>query len=325
MDSDNMKEIEFTQKMSFYCNDKSISQMIWRLDSPLWNNFKIDCVNNKIIPDNGFDINNYESNCEIYNKAVCNVLKEEMEIDKKKFDKFLDEFKKLELTDSNRFFTYDRTFVNTVAVTDSNGWNHMFLIDFPEKWFKLGELLNDLVGFDILNIEASKYLITNLYYDFKRDGVYDKFTNKKLKLKSLTYRHGPVLNIMNLPRITINFEEKKINGCFQKEGLSGETMGMIFNLLERYHIYELDYNEFWQKDIHHPWVGLDGYQWELSLVFEDGKHWMIGDHNKYPDIFVHLAKEVIELTGTDILNLKAIDNEHLKLYEVYGDKILKKH
>ena len=155
--------------MSFYCNDNSISQKIWHLNSPLWNNFKIDCVNNKIIPDNGFDINNYKSNCKIYNKTADNVLKDEIKLDKKKFEKFLEEFKKLELTDSDRFFTFDRTLVNTVAVTDSNGRNHMFMIDCPEKWFKLGELLKDLVGFDILNIEASKYLITNLYYDFKRD------------------------------------------------------------------------------------------------------------------------------------------------------------
>ena len=68
----------------------------------------------------------------------------------------------------------------------------------------------------------------------------------------------------------------------------------------------------------------DGYQWSLYLVFEGDKYLRILNGNDYPDIFMHLAQEIIDLTGKDILNVNSIDENDLKLYKKYGDEILNK-
>ncbi|ATZ60532.1 hypothetical protein BK798_01405 [Methanobrevibacter smithii] len=104
--------------------------------------------------------------------------------------------------------------------------------------------------------------------------------------------------------------------------LSDEELTVILDLIEKYHIYQLDDEKYWQKLIYHKWMGFDGYNWRLNLVFEDDKHWSIGCSNDYPDIFTHLAFEIIDLTGKDMLNVRSIGEEDLKLYKKYGNDIL---
>lgn len=58
--------------------------------------------------------------------------------------------------------------------------------------------------------------ITKLNYEFRKDGIYDKKTSKKLKLKFLEYNQGLSLNF-GFSRHNINIDfEKKDNGRLYK-------------------------------------------------------------------------------------------------------------
>lgn len=94
------------------------------------------------------------------------------------------------------------------------------------------------------------------------------------------------------------------------------------NYLKKYHIYQLNSGKYWKKLTYHSSSYFDGYEWSLYLVFERDKYLRIFNGNDYPDIFTHLAQEIIDLTGKDILNVNSIDEKDFKLYKKYGDEIL---
>ena len=291
----------------------------------LHNRFEIDCINQKLIPDTHYNADyNYDYDLEIYNLSLKNVPKKEFKLDSNKLKDFLDEFNQLDFIGSKHhhcLFLHGN-FENSLEITYPTGEVSYDFKYNPQTWIQLGKSLNKLVGFDILNINNSKQTITSLHYDFKRDGVYDKMTNKKLKLKSLSYRHGPVLRWgFSKYNFKIDFDRKTLM-CLGQKNLTGTEIKLIFDLIEKYHIYQLDDEKYWQKLIYHEWPGLDGYNWRLNLVFEDDKHWSVGCSNDYPDIFTHLAFEIIDLTGKDMLNVRSIGEEDLKLYKKYGDDIL---
>lgn len=291
----------------------------------LHNRFEIDCINQKLIPDTHYNADyNHDYDLEIYNLSLKNVPKKEFKLDSNKLKDFLDEFNQLDFIGSKHhhcLFLHGN-FENSLEITYPTGEVSYDFKYNPQTWIQLGKSLNKLVGFDILNINNSKQTITSLHYDFKRDGVYDKMTNKKLKLKSLSYRHGPVLRWgFSKYNFKIDFDRKTLM-CLGQKNLTGTEIKLIFDLIEKYHIYQLDDEKYWQKLIYHEWPGLDGYNWRLNLVFEDDKHWSVGCSNDYPDIFTHLAFEIIDLTGKDMLNVRSIGEEDLKLYKKYGDDIL---
>lgn len=291
----------------------------------LHNRFEIDCINQKLIPDTHYNVDySHDYDLEIYNLSLKNVPKKEFKLDSNKLKDFLDEFNQLDFIESKHphcLFLH-RNFENSLEITYPTGEVSYDFKYNPQTWIQLGKSLNKLVGFDILNINNSKQTITSLHYDFKRDGVYDKMTNKKLKLKSLTYSHGPVLRWgFSKYNFKIDFDRKTLM-CLGQKNLTGTEIKLIFDLIEKYHIYQLDDEKYWQKLIYHKWPGLDGYNWRLNLVFEDDKHWSVGCSNDYPDIFTHLAFEIIDLTGQDMLNVRSIGEEDLKLYKKYGNDIL---
>lgn len=291
----------------------------------LHNRFEIDCINQKLIPDTHYNVDyNHDYDLEIYNLSLKNVPKKEFKLDSNKLKDFLDEFNQLDFIGSKHhhcLFLHGN-FENSLEITYPTGEVSYDFKYNPQTWIQLGKSLNKLVGFDILNINNSKQAITSLHYDFKRDGVYDKMTNKKLKLKSLSYRHGPVLRWgFSKYNFKIDFDRKTLM-CLDQKNLTGTEIKLIFDLIEKYHIYQLDDEKYWQKLIYHEWPGLDGYNWRLNLVFEDDKHWSVGCSNDYPDIFTHLAFEIIDLTGKDMLNVRSICEEDLKLYKKYGNDIL---
>lgn len=169
-----------------------------------------------------------------------------------------------------------------------------------------------------------KEKITKLKYEFRQDGIYDKKTSKKLKLKFLEYNHGLSTNFgFSRHNISIDFDKKIIEGCINKD-MTNKDIEIVFELLEKYHIYQLNSGKYWKKLNYHSSSCFDGYQWSLYLVFEGDKYLRILNGNDYPDIFMHLAQEIIDLTGKDILNVNSIDENDLKLYKKYGDEILNK-
>lgn len=292
----------------------------------LHNRFKIDCINQKLIPDTSYNVDfNNDDLLGVYELSLKNVPKNEFRLDSTKLKDFLEEFVQLELIESRRktYWLLDESFKNSVKITYPTGEVYYDLKDNPQTWIQLGKSLNKLVGFDILNIANSEQAITNLHYDFKDDGVYDKKTNKKIRLKSLSYRHGAVLDFgFSKYRLSVDFDKKTFRCSVNEKELSDEELDVILDLIEKYHIYQLDDEKYWQKLIYHEWMGFDGYKWSLDLTFEGDKHWSIGCSNDYPDIFTHLAFEIIDLTGKDMLNVKSIGREDLKLYKKYGDDIL---
>ena len=164
--------------------------------------------------------------------------------------------------------------------------------------------------------------ITKLNYEFRQDGIYDKKTSKKLKLKFLEYDQGLSMTFgFSRHNISIDFEKKIMEGCINKN-MTNKDIEIVFELLEKYHIYQLNSGKYWKKLTYHSSSCFDGYEWSLYLIFERDKYLRIFNGNDYPDIFTHLAQEIIDLTGKDILNVNSIDEKDFKLYKKYGDEIL---
>jgi hypothetical protein len=45
-------------------------------------------------------------------------------------------------------------------------------------------------------------------------------------------------------------------------------------------------------------------------------------YNDYPDTYVHLAREIIEICGMDLLEIETISDEDIELFDKFGDEIL---
>ena len=59
-----------------------------------------------------------------------------------------------------------------------------------------------------------------------------------------------------------------------------------------------------------------------EIVFENNVIWHVFGYNDYPDTYVHLAKEIIEVTGMDLLEINTISSNDLKLFEKFGSEKL---
>ena len=132
-------------------------------------------------------------------------------------------------------------------------------------------------------------------------------------LKFLEYNQGLSLNFgFSRHNISIDFEKKIMEGCINKN-MTNKDIEIVFELLEKYHIYQLNSGKYWKKLTYHSSSCFDGYEWSLYLVFERDKYLRIFNGNDYPDIFTYLAQEIIDLTGKDILNVNSIDEKDFKL------------
>lgn len=82
---------------------------------------------------------------------------------------------------NNITFNHKNVFNDVSEISEFKG-NYQYVNRYPKNWMELGKLIIDVFGFDLLNINL-KNLVTPLHYNITSDGVYDKQTNKKLKLK----------------------------------------------------------------------------------------------------------------------------------------------
>lgn len=284
-----------------------------------------------------------------YNKFCVNVLIDELNLDDFKLDKFLKEFFYLNLTTKNEIDEFIGDFYNFTEIeiqTKNNIFHNRVYKIYPKDWFRFAKLLHELVGFDILNIKNLKYKISNLHFNFCKDGIYDKYSGKKLKLNSIEFLHSDEeLAIVNphLMYLFINFKEKSLiietekewewkrnielvelqsyNNQF-KNNLTEEKIIKIQELLEEYYVYKWISEDLWEKTKQHNNLRFDGPSWSLSLEFEGGYHLYINSPY-YPDTYVHLGRKIIELLGKDVFRLCAFDSTELSLYEKYGDKYFK--
>ena len=151
----------------------------------------------------------------------------------------------------------------------------------------------------------------------RRDGVY--FDGVKLDVKSIEFGHYRCYPYeLPNPRLIINFERGTIDGYIEKD-LTPSLRETVLNLLEKYHVYMWSQNEYHLKSNAYDPDDLEGYDWYLEIVFKGDVIWHIFGYNDYPDTYVLLAREIIDITGMDLLEMNTIDDDNLKLFEKYGN------
>ena len=250
-----------------------------------------------------------------------NSISNEIKLDEVKLDNFLNEFNKLIFPDNKPLLWFhDKSFYqNTITIQTPMGKKLYDLTNNYELWKKLGSLFEELLGFDVLNIKNFKMIINPFDYDICKDGVYDKQTGDKLSLEFIEYGHDPVLNLLIGHDIYVDCLNKTTSGLIEKDDLSDDDIEKILSILEKNRVYEWVFDDFWNKAAYHPWAGLDGYNWYLSLIFEGNRVLNIGGGNDYPDTFVNLAENVMDFAHMDILKFKTIREEDIKLYKKYAE------
>ena len=191
--------------------------------------------------------------------------------------------------------------------------------NFPENWMKFGEMLFEIFNFDVLNISNLEKIVTNLFFNICRDGIYDKKDNK-LELTSLEFGHYEVYPY-DTPHssVMVDVKNKEITGYFEKKNFNQDV---LFDLLEKYGVYEWIFKDYHNKSKNHDSPVLDGYDWYLELVFNDSIVWNILGHNEYPDTYLCLAYEVEKLTSLDLLEIETIPEDEIELFNYYGKQKL---
>ena len=244
-------------------------------------------------------------------------------------DKFLFEFDKLNLFndfESEEFSYFEKIeliYSCNVTIYSSDGYeSYSFKNNFPKQWISFGELLKEIFDFDVLHLNYQKQLVTTLYHDIRKDGVY--VGDNRLNIKAIEFGHYMCepYELPN-PRLIINFDNKTIDGYIDKK-LNDEDRELILGLLEKYRVYMWIFDEYHNKSKARDPDDLEGYDWYLEMVFEGDVIWHIFGYNDYPDTYVHLAREIIDITGMDLLEINTISDGDLSLFEKFGNEILSK-
>ena len=236
-------------------------------------------------------------------------------------DLFLDDFNKLKLFDgfSGEDFSYfekiELIYSCQVIIYSTDSFEeYSFKNSFPRNWIGFGEILMELFGFDVLHLNYQKQLATPLYFDIRKDGVY---LEDKLQLRTVEFGHYRTYPYeLPNPRLIIDFKHGTVEGYVEKE-LSDADREVILNLLEKYHVYMWIFDEYHNKSNTRDPDDLEGYDWYLEMVFENDVIWHIFGYNDYPDTYVGLAREVIEVTGMDLLEMNTISTSDLELFEKF--------
>jgi len=247
--------------------------------------------------------------------------------DFKKADKFLHDFRQLKLFDdfeSEKFLYFEKLEVIyscIVIIYATDGYyEYSFKNNFPKNWARFGEILYELVSFDVLHLDYQKQLATPLYHEIRIDGIYRD--GNRLNIKTIEFGHYRAYHydIPN-PRLIVNFTDKTIRGYIEKEMTSGDEE-LILNLLSKYHVYLRIFRNYHRKSIARDPDDLEGYDWYLEMVFEGDVIWHLFGYNDYPDTYIHLAREIIEITGMDLLEIGTVSQGDLNLFDKFGDEIL---
>ena len=119
----------------------------------------------------------------------------------------------------------------------------------------------------------------------------------------------------------IDFKSDTIKGYIDKD-LNDYDTELILNLLEKYHVYMWIFDEYHKKSDTRDPDDLEGYDWYFEMVFENDVIWHIFGYNDYPDTYVHLAREILEITDMDLLEINTIADDDLELFEKFGQEKL---
>lgn len=204
-----------------------------------------------------------------------------------------------------------------IIYSSDNYEEYSFKNNFPKNWVRFGELLKDFFNFDVLHLNHQRCLATPLFFGIEKDGVYSD--GCRLKPKAIEFGHYRCYPYeLPNPRLIVNFERRTIDGYIEGD-LTDENEQLILNLLEKYHVYMWTQEEYHMKSKARDPKDLEGYDWYLEMVFEGDVIWHLFGYNDYPDTYVHLARDVIDITGMDLLEMNTINGENIKLFEKYGN------
>lgn len=252
-----------------------------------------------------------------------NMTSEIRTFDDRQADDFLFDFAGLKLFEdfeSEEFSYFEKLetiYSCIVIIYSTDGFEeYSFKNNFPKNWTLFGGMLKDFFNFDVLHLNYQRQFATPLYHDLKSDGVY--LDGVKLKIKAIEFGHYRCYPYeLPNPRLIVNFENKRIDGYIDRD-MTGEDEQKILELLERYHVYLWTQKEYHMKSDSYDPEDLEGYDWYLEIVFEGDVIWHLFGYNDYPDTYLHLAREIIDLTGMDLLEINTIDEANVKLFEKYG-------
>ncbi|MBQ2666268.1 hypothetical protein [Methanobrevibacter sp.] len=242
-------------------------------------------------------------------------------------DEFLHDFDNLNLFDGfvSEDFTYFEKIelvysCNVIIYSTDNYEEYSFKNNFPKNWIEFGEILKRAFDFDVLHLNYQKRLVTPLYYDVRKDGVY---LGNKLPVKTIEFGHYRTYPYeLPNPRLIVNFEKGRIDGYIDKD-LTFEDKELILELLEMYHVYMWIFDEYHNKSNTRDPDDLEGYDWYLEMVFEDDVIWHLFGYNDYPDTYVHIARDIMDITGMDLLEINTISENDLELFDKFGaEKLL---
>lgn len=256
-----------------------------------------------------------------------NMTSEIRRFDDEQSDRFLYEFNRLGLFEdfeSEAFLYFSKIeliYSCIVIIYSTDGYaEYSFKNNFPKNWVRFGEILKVLFGFDVLHLDYQRQLATPLFHDIRSDGVY--FAGEKLDVKAIEFGHYRTYPYdLPHPRLIINFDDMRIDGYIEKE-MNPDDAKLILSLLEKYHVYSWISTKYHNKSFTRDPDDLEGYDWYLEIVFKGDVIWHIFGYNDYPDTYVHLGREIIEITGMDLCEISTISDEDVKLFDRFGDKIL---
>lgn len=285
-------------------------------------------INEMIYPDRFFETNYLASYpwSPILNDLKKRVSSKIHRLDEKSIDYIQKKFADLKLFDDfeSESFSYFEKLENVYSCNINlyfSGDYQEYCIknNFPENWMKFGEMLFEIFNFDVLNISNLEKIVTNLFFNICRDGIYDK-KNNRLELTSIEFGHYEVYPYDTPhPSVMVDVENREITGYYEKEDID---LTVLYNLLEKYGVYEWIFESYQNKSKNHDSPVLDGYDWYLELVFNNSIIWNILGHNEYPDTYLCLAYDVKKLTGLDLLEIESIPQEEIELFNNYGKEKL---
>ena len=247
--------------------------------------------------------------------------------DFKKADEFLCDFEALELFEgfeNEKFLLFEKLEVIyscVVVIYSSEGYfEYSFKNNFPQKWVEFAEMLEKLLGFDVLHLNHQRHFATPLFHDVRKDGVY--LDSIRLDVKTIEFGHYRTYPYdLPHPRVIVNFDDETISGYVDRTlTISGREM--ILNLAEKYHVYEWIFSRYHRKSRTRDPDDLEGYDWYLEIVFEGDVIWHLFGYNEYPDTYVHLGREIIEICGMDLCEIDTISGDDIELFNKFGDEIL---
>ena len=230
-------------------------------------------------------------------------------------EKFLEELEKIDIFDqidsseSSCLLLNHVKFLNEIQITlysDNSEEKYVVNWNFPKSWLDFAKLLENLVGFDVLNVQNSKYFVSKFDYDFQDDWIVDNKQFNELTLDKIRFNYNNRVVGSCISDWIIDLSEKTlmINTYLHNDAhwdLSDELLNNLDNLLRKYHVFSWSSKESWSNLPEDSWVMCGGYNWCLEFEFTNGAIYNVGGYNVHPGEYFDFANEIIGLFGIDLL------------------------